>query len=263
MGFLGDLLPKVRARVEDPGYLGGLPTEPPRPAPSLRDAIVRASGSWAVLVERKHASPGAVNSTLPQLPLDRFVDLAQAGNADGLSCLATSPAFGGSPREVAELVTRSQLPVLFKDFVIARVQVEAAYRCGASAILLIARLETGGYLEIPLRELASAARARGLEVVLEVHGPDEWSLALEMGADIFGVNLRDLDTLDFRPDVAEATFHHAAARHPLLGLSGVRSSDDAVRFRGWGADGLLVGSGFALARDPAAFLRSLRADGRR
>ncbi|MFZ0829609.1 MAG: hypothetical protein WCB18_00695 [Thermoplasmata archaeon] len=258
MGFLADLLPQVRAQVEDPTYLEGLPETPVRRAPSLRDAVSGAHDGWAILVERKHESPGASQSTLPEISLDQFVKWAQGGRADGLSCLATAPSFRGSPQEVAQLVRVSGLPVLFKDFVVDPIQVEAAYRSGASAILLIARLETGGFLELPIRELAMTARARGLEVLLEVHGEDEWPVAEGVAVDLFGVNLRDLDTLRFQPDTAEATFRAAGSRHPLLGLSGVSAPAEADRYRGWGADGLLVGTGFARASDPGAFLRALR-----
>jgi indole-3-glycerol phosphate synthase len=258
MGFLADLLPLVRAQIDSPGYLEGLPESPTIRAPSLREAVTQARDGWAVLVERKHESPGSSESSLPPVPLDRFVEWAKSGGADGLSCLATAPAFRGSPREVAELVRSSSFPVLFKDFVIDPIQIEAAFRAGASAVLLIARLESGGFLEIPIRELASIARARGLEVLLEVHGVDEWSVAEDAAVDLFGVNLRDLDTLKFRPDAAEETFRVGGGHRPLLGLSGVSSPAEAERYRLWGADGLLVGTGFARANDPAAFLRALR-----
>ncbi len=258
MGFLVDLMARIRAQIDDPAYLEGLPESPSRRAPSLREAVNGARDGWAVLVERKHESPGAAESSLPRIPIDQFVEWARAGGADGLSCLATAPAFRGSPREVAELVRASGLPVLFKDFVIDPIQVEAAFRTGASAILLIARMETGGFLDLPISELAAAARARGLEVLLEVHGQDEWRVAEEVAVDLFGVNLRDLDTLQFRPEAAEETFRVAGAHHPLLGLSGVSSPAEAERYRRWGADGLLVGTSFARASDPGAFLRALR-----
>lgn len=258
MGFLADLLPRVRAQIEAPGYLEGLPETPVRRSPSLKNAVDRARDGWAVLVERKHESPGAADPVLPPIPLNRFVEWATDGAADGLSCLATAPAFRGSPREVAELVSASTLPVLFKDFVIDPIQVEAAFRAGASAVLLIARLQSGGFLEIPIRELAAAARARGLEVLLEVHDPDEWSVADDAAVDLFGINLRDLDNLSLPAEDVEETFRIAGTHRPLLGLSGVTSRAEAERYRLWGADGLLVGTGFARASHPAAFLRALR-----
>jgi indole-3-glycerol phosphate synthase len=258
MGFLADLLPRIRSQIDDPTYLEGLPESPVKRAPSLREAVTRARDHWAVLVERKRESPGSREASLPEVPLEQFVAEAKAGGADGLSCLATRPSFRGSPGEVAALVRASGLPVLFKDFVIDPLQVEAAFRAGASAVLLIARLESGGFLEVPIRELALTARARGLEVLLEVHDPDEWSVAEDAAVDLFGVNLRDLDTLQFQADTAEETFRAAGGHRPLLGLSGVSSPAEAERYRRWGADGLLVGTGFARASDPGAFLRALR-----
>jgi indole-3-glycerol phosphate synthase len=258
MGFLSGLLPRVRAQIEDPAYLEGLPESPFQRAPSLREAVIRASDGWAVLVERKHESPGSAEPSLPPMPLERFIERATSGKADGLSCLATAPEFRGSPQEVADLVRRSGLPVLFKDFVIDPIQIEAAYRTGASAILLIARLESGGFLNVSIGELAMAARARGLEVLLEVHGREEWPVAEDVAVDLYGINIRDLDTLRFRPEAAEETFRVSGSHHPLLGLSGVSSPAEAARYRRWGADGLLVGTSFARASDPGAFLRSLR-----
>ncbi|MCI4353448.1 MAG: hypothetical protein L3K14_08750 [Thermoplasmata archaeon] len=257
-GFLRTLLPQVTAQILDPRYLRAIPTSPFHRAPSLRAAVRGAPDGWAVLVERKHESPGSGMAHLPTPSLDLFVEQTRTGGADGLSCLATEPAFGGSPREVAELARRSGLPVLFKDFVIDPIQVEAASLAGAAAILLIARLETEGLLRRPIQELAAAAKARGLEVLLELHRPEEWRLAESAAPDLIGINLRDLDTLELRPAVAESTFRAANQQCPVLGFSGVSTPTDALRYRRWGADGLLVGTGFARARNPAEFLRSLR-----
>lgn len=258
MAFLSDLVPQIQARVRDPAYLRSLPETPPPARRSLRRAVREAPEGWALLVERKHRSPGSSEPDLPDVSLEHFDEWTRLGGADGLSCLATGPSFGGSPREVAELVQISDKPVLFKDFVIDPIQIEAAARTGASAVLLIARLETGGFLTTPLGELASLARARGLEILLELHAPDEWAVAARVSSDLVGINLRDLDSLRLRPEVAEETFRRAGPNHPLLGLSGVSSFAEAERYRQWGADGLLVGSSFARARDPVGFLRSLR-----
>ncbi len=257
MGFLADIVSEVQASVGRPDYLVGLPQRPDRPPPSLRDAIRAAPGGWAVLLERKHESPGAIRTALPDLPLAQFVGMAEAGGASGLSCLAAGPRFRGSPQEVRALVRSTRLPVLYKDFVVDPIQIEAAHRSGASAVLLIARLETDRILHRPLSELATAAKTAGLEVVLEFHAPSDLAVANRVAADVYGVNLRDLDSLDFRPEVARETFRAATALRPLLGLSGVASREDAVRFRAWGADGILVGAGFAVASNRPEFLQSV------
>lgn len=259
--FLTGILDQVRSDIARPDYLDGLPDPPPARPASLRRAIEEAPGGWAVMVERKHRSPGAAVPELPERSLEEFVRAVSAARVDALSCLATRPGFGGSPREVHDVVRRATVPVLFKDFVLDPVQIEAARRAGASAILLIARLESEGRLSFSLRELAGRARAAGLEVLLEFHDADELKVAATFSADLYGVNVRDLSTLAMRPHIARGTFRALASHRPLLGLSGVEGPEEARRFRSWGADGLLIGSAFARSSHPEAFLESLRAVG--
>jgi indole-3-glycerol phosphate synthase len=179
------------------------------------------------------------------------------------SCLATEPRFEGSPADVADLVALTDLPVLFKDFVVDPRQLDAAAEAGASAILLIARLETHGGLATPLADLADGAHARGLEVLLEFHDKSELRQVGNVAADVFGVNVRDLDTLRMEPEVAAATIRAAGRLRPLLGLSGVRDRSDALRFWELGVDGILVGSAAARASDLPQFLRTLHRTGPR
>lgn len=258
-GFLREIVEAVRADIARSDYREGLPTDPPRRPPSLRHAIEAAPSGWALMVERKHRSPGSAQPDLPTRSLDEFARLVGSCGADAVSCLATRPAFDGSPREVADLAEHLLVPVLFKDFLVDPVQIDAARRSGASAVLLIARLETAGLLRLPLADLAAQAHRAGLEVLLEFHAKEEVKLAATVPADGYGVNVRDLDTLTFRPDVARATFEALAGHTPRIGLSGVEGPQEARRFRTWGADGILVGSAFARATDPAAFFSALRA----
>jgi indole-3-glycerol phosphate synthase len=95
-------------------------------------------------------------------------------------------------------------------------------------------------------------------VLLEFHGRSELSRAAVVGADMFVVNVRDLDTLRMEPEVAEETLRAAANLRPLLGLSGVGSPEHARRFWNLGVDGILVGSAVARSTAPAAFLSTLR-----
>jgi len=85
-----------------------------------------------------------------------------------------------------------------------------------------------------------------------------------VAADMYGVNVRDLDTLTIDPATAEATLGAAAAagRRPLIGLSGVERPEDAARFWDRGADGILVGTAVARSSDPGKFLDSLARDPR-
>ena len=257
MTFLGSIVDEVRKEVRAPEYLRGLGELPVLPPASLRERVARAPGRWAVMVEYKRRSPGAANQNLPERSIDEFAGLAARGGATGLSCLATRAGFGGSVADVRALCRSTRLPVLFKDFVIDERQIEAASRAGASAVLLIARLETEGWLDRPIGELAEAAHRLGLEVLLELHAPEELKAAGPVDADMYGVNLRDLGGLGFEPEIAARTVADIPRGRPLLGLSGVTSADDARAWRARGVDGILVGTGFARAPDPVAFLSEI------
>jgi indole-3-glycerol phosphate synthase len=259
-GFLAEVVREVRADVRSPSYAGRLPPLRGGTRPSLRAAVERDRARGALVVEFKRASPGQPEPALPARSVAAFLRAVEPAEPAAFSCLATGPRFGGSPHDVADLARGTPRPVLFKDFVLGPRQIEAAERSGASAVLLIARLETEGHLEHSLAELARAAHDRGLEVLLEFHQSAELSRADGVSADVYGVNVRDLDSLALDRATAIRTLDaaRAAGLAPLLGLSGVAGRADAETFWNAGTDGLLVGTAVARANDPAAFLRSLR-----
>jgi indole-3-glycerol phosphate synthase len=259
MGYLSEIVTEIRADIARPDYLASIRRpETGTPRPSLRAAIDAAREEGALLAEFKRTSPGSESPELPARTPSEFVRSTSGAGVTGYSCIATAPRFGGSPHDVAELVAHTELPVLFKDFVVAPAQLDAAVRSGAAAVLLIARLETAGLLPTSLEELADQAHARNLEVLLEFHDKAELTQVGNVAADMYGVNLRDLDTLRMEPTVAEATIRAARHRRPMLGLSGVATPRDARRFWDLGVDGILVGSAVARAEKPVEFLRSIR-----
>lgn len=258
--FLAEIAERVRAEVASPAYLQGVPPTPPSGRPSLRAALERERGRGALLVEYKRASPGATRPLPPPRSAPEFVRATDIDAVVGYSCLATAPSFDGAPARVAELARLTAKPVLFKEFILGPRQIEVAARTGAAAILLIARLEEKGLLDRPLRDLARDAHARGLEVLVEVHRASELSRLGDVSADMFGVNVRDLDTLKLDRPAARASLDaaRAAGLRPLLGLSGVEGPAEAEAFWEAGCDGLLVGSAVARSPEPAHFLASLR-----
>jgi indole-3-glycerol phosphate synthase len=258
MGFLERIVAATRAEVTGADYLRGLPTVGAAEPPSLRRAVQRAGPNGALLAEYKRRSPGATAPVLAQPPMEEFIAGTGAAEVDAYSCVASRPEFGGSPTDVSELAGRTSRPVLFKDFVIDPIQIEAAARAGASAVLLIARLEVEGWLATSLRVLAEAAHDRGLEVLLEWHERTELRRTEDVPADVYGVNVRDLDTLKIRRAVGQETIRAAGAFRPLLGMSGIDGPSDARRFWDAGVDGILVGTALARAPDPRTFLETLR-----
>ena len=259
MAFLEEIVREVRETLPRVAPSGQPTPRPPRARASFRTVVQRDRKRGALVVEYKRVSPGQTESALPRRSIQEFVRVTQAGRPSAYSCLATRPRFEGSPEDVRELAKATRRPVLYKDFVIDPRQVELASRCGASAILLIARLEDEGYLSEPLDRLAERAHRLGLEVLLEFHSRTELSRAGDVRADVYGVNSRDLDSLSIARTTAEETIHDAARMglRPLLGLSGVEDASDARRFWDSGVDGILVGTAVARSNEPALFLASL------
>ena len=207
-------------------------------------AALRASG-LSVISEIKRASPsvGFISDADP-------AEWAARYEAEGASCLSvlTEPdRFKGSLEDLAAARDRVALPAIRKDFTVDEAQVlEAGTR--ADAILLIAAL----FDPASLARYISLAVELGLTPLVEVHDEAEADLALETGAQVIGVNNRDLR--DFTVDLA--TFERLAPRlagATLVAESGVKTPEDGRRLRDAGADAVLVGE--AAMRDPALVAR--------
>ena len=207
-------------------------------------AALRASG-LSVISEIKRASPsvGFISDAEP-------AEWAARYEAEGASCLSvlTEPdRFKGSLEDLDAARDRVALPAIRKDFTVDEAQVlEAGTR--ADAILLIAAL----FDPASLARYISLAVELGLTPLVEVHDEAEADLALETGAQVIGVNNRDLR--DFTVDLA--TFERLAPRlagATLVAESGVKTPEDGRRLRDAGADAVLVGE--AAMRDPALVAR--------
>ena len=207
-------------------------------ARSLPAAFERAEadGRVHVIAEVKPTSPTADGERT-----DDPVALAQqmvAGGAAALSVLTEPDHFGGSAQTLEAVREAVDVPVLRKDFVLHEAQLDVVE---ADVILLIVRfLEEDG--TDSLEKLLAAARERGFQVLVEAHTAAEVERAVEAGADIVGVNNRDLAKLE----VDLETFPEAATAAPeavtLIAESGIATADDVVRMREAGADALLIGS---------------------
>jgi len=195
-------------------------------------ADAEADGRVPVIAEVKPTSP-----TTEGTREDDPVDLAEsmvAGGAAALSVLTEPDHFGGSVDTVVRVREAVDVPVLRKDFLLYESQLDAVE---SDVVLLIAR-----FVGDDLPDLLAAARDRGFQVLVEVHTGEELAAALEAGADVVGVNNRDLGRLE----VDLATFETIAPDVPddvmLIAESGISTPADVRRMRAAGADALLVGS---------------------
>ena len=144
------------------------------------------SNQLAVIAEIKSKSP-----TLDQLPnrdLAQQVKDYEANGANAVSILTDEHYFGGSYERLQDLTLQTTLPVLCKDFVVDKIQIDVAKKAGASIILLIVNVLT----DQQMKDLYQYATSLNLEVLVEVHDKEELERAYKLKPQIIGVNNRDL-----------------------------------------------------------------------
>lgn len=207
----------------------------------------------AVIAEIKKASPSKGLLQADFHPA-RTALAYQEGGAACLSVLTDKPNFQGSLHDLEAARAVVSLPVLRKDFTIDRVQVFEAAAHGADAILLIASV-----LDLPrLIELRELAASLGLAALVEVHDRDELTKALDAGADIIGVNNRNLDTFDVSLDTSIRLSLLMPANVTRVSESGIGNRTDIETLSAAGFHAFLIGESLMTSPDPAAALKSLR-----
>ena len=207
----------------------------------------RAQRGGAVIAEYKQGSPSLGPFALGT-PLLAQLRAYQDGGAACVSVLAEPAFFLGSAEDVAE-ARACGLPRLYKGFVISEAHLDEAAACGAEAVLLIARVLKGH-----IAAFADAARSRGLEPLIELHDLTEVPFAQQAGAELVGINARDLATFTLgAPDAGplRAAFPKAL----LIRESGLAAPEDAAAAFHAGFDAVLIGEALMRSPDPAAFLK--------
>jgi indole-3-glycerol phosphate synthase len=203
-------------------------------------------------IKRRSPSKGVINEAI--VAGARAAAYGEGGAA-ALSVLTEPSRFGGSLEDLAQVRAAVGLPLLRKDFITDEVQLLEARVHGASAVLLIARaLEPGR-----LAGLARAARATGLECLVEVRDERELERAIAVDAAAIGVNNRDLETLVIDPAVGARLVGRVPVDRIAVYESGIQGVADVERAAAAGADAVLVGSVLSAAADGAAAVRALAA----
>lgn len=218
--------------------------------PPLRAALRRETVAVIAEIKRRSPSAGRINADLSAR--DRARAYA-AGGAAAISVLTDEPFFGGKLTDLREAARAVRIPLLRKDFIVSEEQLLEARAAGASAALLIVRaLEPS-----ELARLLAMGRDVGLETLVEAHTADEISRALDAGAEIVGVNSRDLDS--FEVDLERGLAMLAAIPPAVVAVaeSGIASGMDVRRAAGAGADAVLVGTALSQLADPGPLLQDL------
>jgi indole-3-glycerol phosphate synthase len=230
--------------------LAALRPEPRDPMPAFRSRGV------SVIAEIKRSSPsrGELAEIIDPAALARSY---AEGGAAAISVLTEQRRFNGNLGDLRTVRAAVETPVLRKDFVVTDYQLVEAREAGADLVLLIVAALPGDQLP----RLYDAARALGLTVLVEVHDEAETERALAIGAELVGVNARDLKTLEVDPD----TFARLAAGIPhdvvKVAESGIRGPADVARHAAEGADVVLVGEALVTGGDPATAVKEMCAAG--
>jgi len=216
-------------------------------------AVDTALDGVAVIAEVKRRSPSK-GALAPDLDPANLARAYVAGGASCLSVLTDREFFGGSPEDLAAARSAVDVPVLRKDFTVSALDVLDARLMGADCVLLIAAAL--GVEE--LAELHGLAGEVGLDALVEIHDEDELGHALAAGADLVGVNQRDLVT--FEVDHERAIRMASVMPTGVLAVaeSGVRGHGDAAALAGAGYPAVLVGESLVTSGDPVAAVREMR-----
>lgn len=227
-------------------------TDAQKKRPSLYETLIKAT-TLQVISEMKRASPSKGDIATDVEPVEQASRYEQAGAAC-ISVLTEQAFFKGSYADLHAVAQKVNIPVLCKDFIIDSVQIDYAKAAGASVILLIVAALT----DEELAALYTYATALDLEVLVEVHDTEELARAMKIGANIIGVNNRNLKT--FELDLAHTEHIAKSVNDPHIAFiseSGIWNTDDAKRVAGYGAMGVLVGESLMRSGDVEAALKSL------
>ncbi|MEE1617551.1 indole-3-glycerol phosphate synthase TrpC [Brachybacterium sp. J153] len=223
------------------------------PARDARAALEGDGTTLGLIAEVKRASPS--KGELAEIPEPAVLAAAYAdAGASAISVLTEQRRFRGTLADLDAVRERVDVPVLRKDFVVDPYQVFEARAHGADLVLLIvAALEDG-----LLRELHDLTTALGMQALVETHTEEELDRALALGADLIGVNARNLKTLDVDLTRAAELIGRIPAGPLAIGESAVASVADVEAYAAAGADAVLVGEALVTSGDPAAAVASFR-----
>lgn len=253
--FLPRILEARRASVEasklglgtaELGREAGLRT-PPR---DFRGAL--AAEGLSLIAEIKRASPskGPLRPGLDPLLL---ADAYERGGARALSVLTEPDFFQGSAKDLIEARSATSLPVLWKDFVVDPYQVTQARSMSADAVLVIVRILD----DDELRAVLSEAERWGLCALVEVFDETDLDRALDAGADVIGINHRDLETFEEDPEATARLRPRIPDGVVVVGESAITARADVESLEDVGVDAILVGEAIVVADDPETKIREL------
>lgn len=206
---------------------------------------LRVAEDLAIISEFKRASPSKGDINLKLIPEAQARIYEEAG-ASAVSVLTDEKGFKGSLSDLQKVRQAVNIPILCKDFIVDRIQIDLAGASGADVILLIA----SSLNKEELAELYNYASSCGLECLVEIHDESDLEKALEINASLIGINNRDLKS--FQVDIKNTEKLGPLVKKAgalLISESGIKTREDVIRAAASGANGILVGETFMTSPD--------------
>lgn len=218
--------------------------------PDFRSALASRPVGLIAEVKRRSPSAGVIRDPFDPAAIARAY---VAGGANALSVLMDREFFGGGPEDFAAVRAAVDIPLLYKEFVVDPWQVRHAASLGASAVLLIVAA-----LEVEeLRRLMAEITSAGLQPLVEVHDEEEAGIAVEAGAQLIGINNRNLKTFVTSLATTQRVMQVIPSGRMIISESGIRTADDVTRLHSMGVDAILVGEHLLRKPDLAAAVKEL------
>jgi indole-3-glycerol phosphate synthase len=253
MDFLAEIVKQKLAenlRLFDSGALAGFRADIARRSPTRSLKAALNGRRPAIIAEIKRASPSKGEFALDWDPVE-LGRIYQENGAAAISVLTEVHYFKGHPNFIPRLRPVVAVPILRKDFILEPIQVYETAALGADALLLIVSLLGPGQL----RALLLLSHSLGLEALVEVHTKEEMATALNVGAQVIGINSRNLHTFEMFPDRVLELAPLAPPSVTLVAASGIKSRADLERYEAAGIHAFLIGETLVTAPDPGAKLR--------
>ena len=223
---------------------------------SLKKAILSCPHT-PLITEVKFSSPSVGKIRNKISPPEIAETMAKSG-ASALSVLTQPYLFEGSIEYLANIRKRVNIPILMKDIIVSRIQIDAGKRVGADCILLIKNVFDQNLAEENLDSLIEYAIKRGLHVLVEVHTEPEYEDALKSRYELVGINNRDLETLQVDITNTEKLIsRHGKGKCIIIAESGISKPSDIQYLRKIGADAFLVGTSIMATEDIASKVKEL------
>jgi indole-3-glycerol phosphate synthase len=209
----------------------------------------------SLVAEFKRRSPGA-GDIRPGADVAEVVSAYERGGAAALSILTDEANFGGSLDDLRAARAASELPILRKDFIVDPYQLAEAAAYGADAVLLI----VAALHDDDLAELHDGARDLDLDCLVEVHDEPDLERALALGADVIGINNRNLADLSVNVETTRELMRDVPAGKTVVAESGYSRREQIEELERIGVDAVLIGEALMRADDPEAAVRELTLD---